>query len=81
MKDQQFSGRGSHCNFVERAVSIVRKVLFQMEVLGDVVTDRDVQLAVAYAEIEANQVNVTEESTVFERTRGYRASTAKICWQ
>lgn len=77
MKDQQFSGRGSHCNFVERAVSIVRKVLFQMEVLGDVVTDRDVQLAVAYAQIEANQVNVTDGSTVFERTRGYRASTAK----
>ena len=35
MKDQQFSGRGSNCNFVERAVSIIRKVL------GDVVTDQD----------------------------------------
>ncbi len=37
-------------------IDIVRKVLFQMEVLGDVVTDKDVQLAVAYAQIEANQV-------------------------
>ena len=30
-------------------IDVVRKVLFQMEVLGDVVTDKDVQLAVAYA--------------------------------
>ena len=54
-----------------------------MEVLGDVVTDKDVQLAVAYAQIEANQVNVTDGSTVFERTRGYRASiatTKRSCW-
>ena len=33
--------------------------------------------AEADAQIEANQVNVTDGSTVFETTRGYRASTAK----
>ena len=45
--------------------------------LRDVITDKDLQFTVAYAQIEANQVNVIDGSTVFEWTRGRRASTAK----
>jgi len=83
VKDRITNALGSHSRFVERAIANARKVLYQAEVVGDAMCDRDLELMMAYGDIDMNQVKVTDGSTVFERTHGMEPSTAadltKVC--
>ena len=67
------SALGSHCHHAERSIAVIRKVVHQAEKYGDVRSAQDLELFVASAQIEANQVAVSDGSTVFERTRGVKA--------
>ena len=83
VKDRITNALGSHSRFVERAIANARKVLYQAEVVGDAMCDRDLELMMAYGDIDMNQVKVTDGSTVFERTQSMEPSTAadltKVC--
>ena len=41
--------------YVERAIANARKVLYQAEVVGDAMCDRDLELMMAYGDIDMNQ--------------------------
>jgi hypothetical protein len=85
VKDRITNALGSHSRFVEleRAIANARKLLYQAEVVGDAMCDRDLELVMAYGDIDMNQVKVTDGSNVFERTQGMELSTAaeltKVC--
>lgn len=64
------SSRGGHCNYVERKQAVLTKVLHQAEVLGQGITDKELEVFVSHAEYEVNHVAVSDGSTVFMRTRG-----------
>ena len=61
------SARGSHCVYVERKQAVLSKVFYEAEKLGQVQSDQDLELLVTSAEIEVNQVAVTDGSTAMER--------------
>ena len=77
VKDRIQNSLGSHSRFVERAIAAVRKALFQAELTGDCMSDRDLELIIDFAQIDVNQVAVTDGSTGFERTRAVKPNTAE----
>ena len=77
VKDRIQNSLGSHSRFVERAIAAVRKALFQAELTGDCLCDRDLELIIDFAQIDVNQVAVTDGSTGFERTRAVKPNTAE----
>ena len=77
VKDRIQNSLGSHSRFVERAIAAVRKALFQAELIGDCMCDRDLELVIDFAQIDVNQVAITDSSTGFERTRAVRSNTAE----
>ena len=58
-------------------------MLFQAKVVGDAMCDRNLELMMAYGDIDMKQVKVTDGTTAFERTQGMEPSTAaaltKVC--
>ena len=66
------SSLGSHSKYVERSNVLIRKVLKQAEKYADLTCARDLEVFIASAQIEANQLAVSDGTTVFERTRGIR---------
>ena len=76
VKDRINNALGSHSRFVERAIANAREIMYQAEVVGDAMCDKDLELLMAYGDIDMNQVKVTDGSTVFERTHGMEPSTA-----
>ena len=68
------SSMGSHSKCVERSNVLIRKVLKQAEKYADLTCARDLEVFIASAQIEANQLVVADGTTctVFERTRGIR---------
>ena len=66
------SSLGSHSKYVERSNVLIRKVLKQADKYADLTCARDLEVFIASAQIEANQLAVADGTTVFERTRGIR---------
>ena len=73
----EYNSLGHHCCNAEQPIRLLRKVLDQAERYDDCVCARDLEVYVAACQIEANQVAVSDGSTVFERTRGTKAVTTK----
>ena len=71
------SALGSHCRFVERKNAVLAKALYQAEKVGEGLTDSQLTLYVAHAEMDNNLVAVTDGSTVFERTKGLKPRTSR----
>ena len=68
-----FNALGSHSRQVERSIAVIRKVIRQAEKYADLTCARDFEVFIASGQIEANQLAVSDGSTVFERTRGCKA--------
>jgi len=64
---------GSHSRQVERSIAVIRKVIRQAEKYADMTCSRDCEVLIASGQIEANQLAVSDGSTVFERTCGCKA--------
>ena len=71
------SSLGSHSKYVERSNVLIRKVLKQAEKYADLTCACDLEVFIANAQIEANQLAVADGTTVFERTRGIRPTSTQ----
>jgi hypothetical protein len=61
---------GGHSRFVERAQAVLSKVLYEAEKTGQVMSDDDLLLWISAAEMQLNQLDVVDRSTVFQRIHG-----------
>ena len=77
VKDRIQKLLGSHSRFAERAIATIREALIQAELTGDCLCDRDLELIIDFAQIDVNQVAVTDGATGFERTRAVKPNTAE----
>jgi hypothetical protein len=77
VKKHIYSALGKHCRFVERKQAILAKVMYQAEKLGQGLTDSQLTLYVAHAEMDTNLMSVVDGSTVFERTKGLKPRTSR----
>ena len=68
-----YNALGSHSIQVERSIAVTRKVIRHAGKHADMTCSRDFEVFIAAAQIEANQLDVADGSTVFERTRVCKA--------
>jgi hypothetical protein len=77
IRKQVFNSLGGHSRFVERAQAVLSKVLYEAEKTGQVMSDDDLTLWITAAEIQINQLDVVDRSTVFQRTHGQMPLTSR----
>ena len=78
--EHMYNALGSHNRQVERSIAVTRKVVRQAEKYAGMTCSGDSEVFVVAAQIdEANQLAVADGSTVFERTRGFKAVWLWFC--
>ena len=73
--DRIVSAVGHHCSHVERANAVIAGTMRAAAKMGDVQCNTDFELYVAFAETVQTQVNVSDDTTIFERVNGVKPIT------